>query len=371
MNHQISIVGSQLLPIYVGIKEFNPDKVHFIVSNESLGSITALKPLLKNIQFSTHNCDAFDFFAIKLTCEKIIDKINSNDTITFNLTGGTKIMVLACQALIIEKALKGFYINQDDTLLELPSYTRKKINTELTTKEFFDLSGHSIATSNVLSDFTAEDLKMSSLIESFANADKKYTVITNYFRKKYNNANIKIPSSGKEIIPNNIELTWSVNSITIKMNGKELRSFKSKNIHQLFFNSGWWELLVANEMSNWGKFKELLINCVLPFKIDVTSSKNEIDVLLNTGKKLIFVECKSGNVKQEDVNKMKAIKQTYGGLISKSILVSRFLPSPTIIEKCKELDIEIFYCYAFQNRLVNPLNKILVKLDELNKKMSL
>ena len=68
---------------------------------------------------------------------------------------------------------------------------------------------------------------------------------------------------------------------------------------------------------------------------------------------------------------MKAIKQTYGGLISKSILVSRFLPSPTIIEKCKELDIDIFYCYAFQNRMVNPLNKVLVKLDEINKKGSM
>ncbi|MFT3846826.1 MAG: DUF1887 family CARF protein [Lacibacter sp.] len=371
MNHQISIVGSQLLPIYVGIKEFNPDKVHFIVSNESSGSIIALKPLLNSIQFSTHNCDAFDFFAIKATCEKIVDKINSNDTITFNLTGGTKIMVLACQALIIEKGLKGFYINQDDTLLELPSYTRKKINTELTTKEFLDLSGHNIAASNVLSDFTAEDFKMSSAIEAFANSDKKYIVITNHFRKKYNNANLKIPPSGKENIPNNIELTWNINTIVIKNNGKEYLSLKSKNIHQLFFNTGWWELQVAKEMSNWGKFKELLINCVLPFKIDVKSAKNEIDVLLNTGKKLIFVECKSGNVKQEDVNKMKAIKQTYGGLISRSILVSRFLPSPTIIEKCKELDIDIFYCYAFQNRLVNPLNKILFKLDELNKKVSL
>ena len=371
MNHQISIVGSQLLPIYVGIKEFNPDKVHFIVSNESIGSIAVLKPLLKNIQHSVHNCDAFDFFAIKATCEKIIDKIDSSDSITFNLTGGTKIMVLACQALIIEKGLNGFYINQDDTLLELPSYTRKKINTELDTKEFLDLSGHNISSSNVLSDFTADDFKMSAVIESFANSDRRYTVITNHFRKKYNNSNQKIPSAGKENLPNGIEVVWSINSVLIKANGKDLLSLKSKNILQLFFNSAWWELQVAKEMSNWSKLKELLINSVLPFKIDIKSAKNEIDVLLNTGKKLIFVECKSGNVKQEDVNKMKAIKQTYGGLISKSILVSKFLPSPTIIEKCKELDIDIFYCYAFQNRMVNPLNKVLVKLDEINKKGSM
>lgn len=166
-------------------------------------------------------------------------------------------------------------------------------------------------------------------------------------------------------------MSWNANSLLIKENGKELVSLKSKNILQLFFHSAWWELQVAKEISKWGKLKELLINCVLPFKIDIKSAKNEIDVLLNTGKKLVFVECKSGNVRQEDVNKMKVIKQTYGGLISKSILVSRFLPSPTIIEKCKELDIDIFYCYAFQNKVINPLHKIIVKLDEINKKGSL
>ena len=32
MKHQIALVGGQLLPIYVGIKEFSPDKIHFIVS---------------------------------------------------------------------------------------------------------------------------------------------------------------------------------------------------------------------------------------------------------------------------------------------------------------------------------------------------
>jgi hypothetical protein len=371
MNHQISIIGSQLLPIYIGIKEFNPDKVHFIVSNESVGSITVLKPLLKNIRHSVHNCDAFDFFAIKATCEKIIDKIESSDRIIFNLTGGTKIMVLACQALIIEKGINGFYINQDDTLLELPSYTRKKINTELDTKEFLDLSAHNISSFNLLSDFTPDDFKMSEFIESFANHDRKYAIIKNHFRKKYDNSNQQIPSKGKDNLPNNIEVIWSDNSILIKANGKDILSLKSKNIQQLFFNSVWWEIQVAKGISKWKMLKELLINCVLPFKIDTKSPKNEIDVLLNTGKKLIFVECKSGNILPQDINKMKIIKQTYGGLISKSILVSRYMPTPTIFEKCRDLDIDIFFMYAYNNKQVYTFEDLLKRLDKLIKKTSI
>jgi hypothetical protein len=370
MNHQISIVGSQLLPIYIGLKEFNPDKVNFIVSNESIGNIAILKPLLKELKYNVYNCDAFDFFSIKSTCEKIIDKIDLNDKITFNLTGGTKIMVLACQAIIFERGLNGFYINQDDTLLEIPSYTRKSINTELSTKEFLDLSAHKILSFNELTSFTLEDFKISSIIELFANKDKKYTFITNAFRKKYNNYN-KMPISGKELLLNNIEVTWSPNNILVKNHGINLLSLRSAHCNQLFFNSAWWELIIAKEISNWIKLKELYINCILPFKTDISSAKNEIDILINTGKKLIFVECKSGDVRQDDINKMKIIKQTYGGLISKSLLVSRFLPSTTIVEKCKELDIDIFYSFAYQNKIVNPVDKILVKLEEIHKKSTL
>ena len=112
-------------------------------------------------------------------------------------------------------------------------------------------------------------------------------------------------------------------------------------------------------------------NCVLPFKTDKLSRKNEIDILISTGKRLIFVECKSGNVRQEDINKMKVIKQTYGGVISKSILVSRFLPSATILEKCKELDIDVFYTHAFLNKQTNPLSKLISKLNDLNKRGSI
>lgn len=126
MKHQIALVGGQLLPIYVGIKEFSPDKIHFIVSKESIESLNNLKPMITGISHSEYRCNAFNFYEIKTVCEKIIQKLNPEDTITFNLTGGTKIMVLASQAIIHEKGLNGFYVNQDDSFLELPSYEKKK-----------------------------------------------------------------------------------------------------------------------------------------------------------------------------------------------------------------------------------------------------
>ena len=67
---------------------------------------------------------------------------------------------------------------------------------------------------------------------------------------------------------------------------------------------------------------------------------------------------------------MKVIKQTYGGIISKSLLVSRFMPSQFIMEKCNKLDIEVYYVYPFQ-RIINPLIYINKTLDKLEKKRSI
>ena len=178
-----------------------------------------------------------------------------------------------------------------------------------------------------------------------------------------------MPDKGAEIM-GNTSVKWDNGVVEILNNNKLVISFKSNNVKELFFNAGWWELAVASEVTKWAKAKEVMVHCELPFKSDNKALKNEIDILLNTGNKLIFVECKSGNIKQEDINKMKVIKQTYGGIISKSLLVSRFMPSQSIMEKCKELDIEIYYVYAFR-RMVNPLKNIIRILDKIEKRTSI
>lgn len=370
MKHQITFVGGQLLPVFVGIKEFSPDKIHFIVSEESKNKISLLKPFFTDKVFSEKQCNPFDFTSIKTKLTDILEKIESSDEVQFNLTGGTKVMVLAAQAIMQEKNIKGFYINLDNTFLQLPSYEIKKITSEITTKEFLEMTGHKISHSNVLSDFSNDDFKSVSAIESFSlSHDKLLLQINSKIRKSYDKLN-KIPTNGNLEINETCKLNWTANKISVMHTGKEILKIDSPNSRSLFFNAGWWELTVAKTISQWTKAKELLIQCELPFKTDINSTKNEIDVLVNIGGKLIFVECKSGIVKQEDINKMRIVKDTYGGIISKSLLVSRFMPSTTIIEKCKELNIEVFFSFVGRNQ-INSLTKLINTLDKLEKKLTI
>lgn len=370
MKHQITFVGGQLLPVLVGIKEFSPEKIHFIVSEESKSKISLIKPFLTGKSFSENICNPFEFASIKLACEKILHKMENGDEVQFNLTGGTKIMVLAAQSIILERNLNGFYINQDDTLLQLPSYSIQKLTSQISVKEFLEISGHQLRSSKTMSDFSSDDFKSVDEIDKFTKShDKLILQINSKVRNTYDKLG-KIPTAGHLEINKQAKLIWSDKNITVQLNGKEVFKIQSPNVRSLFFNASWWELIVAKEISLWSKAKELLIQCELPFKTDTLTTKNEIDVLVNLGGKLIFIECKSGMVKQEDINKMRIVKDTYGGIISKSLLVCRFMPTPTILEKCKELSIDVFFCNAGRTT-VNPLSKLINALDKLEKKLTI
>lgn len=370
MKHQITFVGGQLLPVLIGIKEFSPDKVHFIVSEESKSKISLIKSFLTSKTFSENICNPFDFVSIKTTCERILGKIEPSDQVQFNLTGGTKIMVLAAQSIILEKHLKGFYINQDDTLLHLPSYNICKLTCGISVKEFLEISGHKLSSFKSIGDFSSDDFRSVDEIDRFSTTNNKLILqINSKVRNTYDKLR-KIPVTGQVEVNKSTTLFWTDKSITIELNGKQIFRIQSPNVRNLFFHAAWWELIVAKEIHQWSKAKELLIQCELPFKTDALTTKNEIDVLINLGGKLIFIECKSGIVKQEDINKMRIVKDTYGGIISKSLLVCRFIPSATILEKCKELNIDVFYCYM-GNTQVNPLRKLINSLEKLEKKLTI
>lgn len=88
--------------------------------------------------------------------------------------------------------------------------------------------------------------------------------------------------------------------------------------------------------------KTIILGVELLVNSDQEKAKNEIDIILSTGKSMIFLECKAGDVKQESVNKIRAVKKLYGGISTKSILVCYRQPRKDILEKCKDLDIEVF-----------------------------
>ena len=66
---------------------------------------------------------------------------------------------------------------------------------------------------------------------------------------------------------------------------------------------------------------------------------------------------------------MKAIGKLYGGISSKSILVSYYKPQNYLLERCRDFGIEIFY--LDENRKYTKLNTISRKLDFMLSKIEI
>ncbi|REC42663.1 MULTISPECIES: Card1-like endonuclease domain-containing protein [Chryseobacterium] len=371
MKHHICLVGGQILPLYMGIVESNPDTIHFFYTKETENNVKVLKSFFKEKKLETYKCSESNYTLFAKELNDLLCTISKNENIDFNITGGTKIMALAAYDMMQERKSKAYYFNQDLSYYEVPTFTLKNVNNYITVVDFIKLSNNSISSSKSILDYNDSEFKMAKSIFNFSNTNfKQFNQIQKYFRTQFNDPD-KIPLKGDEEVNDNLFVTWDNDILEVNDCSSLLLEVTGDNVRDLFFKGGWWELVTGDAVRDWSIQKEVITNVIFPFKGDKSESKNEIDILVNTGHKLIFIECKSGIINQADLNKMKTVREIYGGRIAKSLLVSKFKPTDAILEKCSDLDIEVFYYYDKAKRTTSHMNLIQKKLDEINKKSSL
>ena len=120
---------------------------------------------------------------------------------------------------------------------------------------------------------------------------------------------------------------------------KEVK-FESQHAIDLAFNSGWVEYKVAKYLSKWEKANEICLNCKFPYRENI--DKNEVDIIINTGSKVLFVECKTQITKSVDIDKFRSVIKTYGGMGSKGIFITDEKMSDIAKEKCRNHNILTF-----------------------------
>ena len=94
-------------------------------------------------------------------------------------------------------------------------------------------------------------------------------------------------------------------------------------------------------ISHWRHAKDVRLNCKFPPKDtkSVQFPKNEIDIIVNTGTKILFVECKTRIFNSTDIDKFRTAVKNYGGLGSKALFVTDNVMDDLQKEKCQESDI--------------------------------
>jgi hypothetical protein len=358
MKHQITLIGGQILPVYLGILERNPDCIHMLYSKDSKEQFTNLKKMFPNKKILSYQIDPFNYDEILNITSSIVFAETKDASYELNITGGTKIMAIACQQVFIDLKMPIFYINQRHSIFDINEKKNSLISSKVNIQTFLKLSGHDKYQSTSLSDFSSSEIELSEYILKMINSGWYWKVYSQMYKgDKF------ISHKQFNFVHNSYEVNWDGSVLEIT-NGTAKKTFNSANSLKIAFTGLWWEILIAKSVSKWRQAAEFRMNLKINSKTSDKQTKNEIDIVLNTGQNLIFIECKAGEVTQDDLNKIKSVAKLYGGIASRSILVARKNPDDTIIERCHELGIDIFSQESSQ--MSKATNKRIYKFTNLS-----
>ena len=334
MRIHITLVGGQMMPVYLGIKNTNPDKIVLIHSSDSSQNAKQIEKVYTDkcrlVEFSP-----VDYEAIKSSIDKLLVEYK-NDEISINLSSGTKpwSILFALQTQGKENVTL-LYIDQNNIFYDY-THHKKLESARLTMLELMRYNGYSPKSYVLLEDYSDEDFKMLERIKSARNKNIKVFNELTVLNKTQNNK-FKNQKDGSFPASDGSYIKWNKNENTVLLYLKTKYGYKnfyfeSPHVMQLIFNTGWFEYEVAKIVSGWEHAKEVWLNVIYPY--DNQNPKNEIDVIINTGYKLFMIECKTQIADNTNIDKFCTAVKTYGGLSSKAIFITHAKMKEQVKEKC-------------------------------------
>lgn len=353
---QIALVSKETLPVYYMINEFSPDMVYLLGTEQTKGEMRNIERVAKQngAECVKRIVFANDMANCMQACEQIHVENGDDCEYRYNLTCGTKLMAIG--ALLCAQSHHAKMVYTDTTTyVDFETMERKQITHLLDTETIIALQGQRIKEKMVYA-HSAMRIECAEEIRGFiTNHKKAYNVLAKYYRD-YKHLPRRYDNKG-------VHYEWRADGeISIEENDVEVFHSDYRYAFDLLFKGQWWETLVADAVQRWvGEGYDVWTNVVFdPTLVLSDIAKNEIDVLVNIGNTLLFVECKSGYFTQDNIYKLKSVRETYGSYKSKGIIVSYYRNQRSDLkEKEKENNIEIVVPNNDLSNLPSLLDKII------------
>lgn len=349
----IALVGGQPAPVYYGVFQIDPDRVVLIASQDTSIEAERIKVLLQRNNFSVEviQLDPTNLNEIYACCEKLIDTYKE-DIISLNLIGGTKHWALAFFDSFSKTSNCSIYLlDQNNRMWDLRSKDFEDFYSEVDIDEYLELYGNPSYTYTPFSKYDESDFDAIKDIEAIWIKNKyAFTQIASLLDEKNSECWKEALENNKHGLfeLSNNQIYWKkpnyVKIVLYDRFGKKHEcEITSPNAVKLTFNTHWFELKVARILSKWPKAKDIRLNCVFPLnKNSDKEAKNEIDIIINAGSKLVFVECKTSIYNGTDIDKFRTVVKNYGGNGTKNIVVTQSPLGKLPLKKCDESNIMHF-----------------------------
>ncbi len=350
MKVHITLVGGQPAPVYNGIVATRPDKVVFVYSN-SEDSIKYVEDVRMETDIDIDEQEPLD----TTNPQKILERATSlaeqykYDDVTLNISSGLKSWShLFGRVFDSLPNASVVYMDQNNILW---NYRTMESQSDFV----FDMDVQFRLQHNELkhfvpfADYTDEDKTSFEKVETArryntGNFNKLTTTLSSEWKGMFQNQ-----GHGRFVLSETNYVEWEKPDfvrlvLSTKKHGVSEWEMKSPHAVNIAFNSGWFEYKVARMLSHWRYAKEIRLNCLFPDRKsnNVRFPKNEIDIIVNTGTKLLFVECKTMIATSTDIDKFRTAVKNYGGMGSKAIFVTDNAMNDLQKEKCHDSGIIIF-----------------------------
>lgn len=364
MKIYIALVGGQPVPVYAGLRYVNPDKMILICSDESREEAERIKSLFEG-ETEVISCDPVDLKSIRWLGNKLSEQYAVED-IVLNVSSGTKAWSIVFYDVFRDnKQVQTIYIDQNNRCHDF--MTGESVQLNLEKDIHYKLYGSLISFYTPFTDYTIDDEKVVSEIQRLrAKNYKDFNTLTAVLDKE-RKMELNSKETGRFRLSNGSFVEWDKadSKVTVCLccnHGNEYTcTLKSPHVVSLVFNSGWFEYKVALAFSRIRGVREIRMNCL--FKTQNNMPKNEVDVILDMGNKLIFVECKTQIHDTTAIDKFHSVLKNYAGMGTKGIFVTDSPMKENAMEKCKNNDLLAF---SFDNKCTFDVNvyRLALLIDE-------
>lgn len=372
MKHQIILIGKDVWTPYYGIKEFEPDHIHLLFTKETFKVANPIFSLLpESIKCTSYCVEAYDAKSVIEVCHTIHKQFAGD--FTYNLSVGTKIMAFAAFSAAQSYGAISFYLSEEGEIIYLNTFEKLPMTSHLNNMEMLTLSGNVITSYFDSNRLQTEDVQASWLIKGFIEKyPKEHERIQSFYNTNCNRRLEQLPKT--HTFSNTLFFQQDGQSVLIRLNEFVLLQIFTPFANMLYFEGRWWETLVADKVRLWSSeqqpLPEVWQSVVFHSRNSPELVKSEIDILVNNRQKLIIIECKLGKVNQNDVYKVDAVREIYGGDISQAILASYYPVPNNLREKCKSLQIAMFAPKYFADRIYH-IETLPEWIDKLSRRLQI
>lgn len=376
MKHMhIALVGGQAYPVYVGIKALNPSDVMLIHSAQSEAEAERIKNVLchdaamEADRVQLVQIPTVDIAAMQQKLHECVRSVPTDGMCTVNLTGGTKLWsILLYHELEGRKDVGLIYVDQNCDVYNIAALQSKPSRVTVDMATLFRLYGNDVKSYRPFSEYTAEDLQVAEEINQLRRFNyRAYNLLAmparNDWKEKVKMRKGELQDKdGNRIVWDRVE--GRMEATFYNKWGHRSYLWESPHAVELFFSCHWFELQVADVLSRWNRAKDVWMNVEFPYSSNLR--KNEIDVIVNTGKRLLFVECKTQIPDNTNIDKFSKAVRNYGGMASKALFITESEMKDITIEKCEQNDV-LHFCLG-KGRPTALYALLDGALDEINKR---